>query len=567
MRQLMKRLMVNPVLAAELIAASFLANLLAMASPMFVTQVLNRYVAQGVDATLVTLTSGVVIACLMEFAFRQVKTRLARSLCATPEERTSMLGYAVLTQAKMSALERIPAGKQREIINGVADIEAAYSASNISAVLDVPFALMFLFVLFTMSPIVTAVAGIFILGTFIHGAWSARAMKDQSRKLQEASAMGNVLIGTAISETDLVRVFNAGDFLRKAWRNQTRVVQKLRRDLGADQGFVQTVTQSGTALMSVAVIAFAAVLVVKGDLNVGVMIGANILASRAIQPIARFSQLGATFAKADQAQAVLDEFARLPLEPERGSAKSDYQGGIELRDVAFMFNGASGPLFESLSLAIAPGNVIVVVGANGAGKTTLARMLTGLIEPARGQILADGMDLKQVAPEWWRRQVAYLPQEPTFLNATILDNLKVLNPQLDLDRINRIIDVTGLRKFIDESQKGFDTMIVDSGKQLAVGIRRRLALARALTGEAKLAIFDEPMDGLDAEGCATVYEVMKGLAKRGTTIIAMSHDRNFLKGGSAIIDLNSKPIPQVIRQATPAVEAQKPAPVRPQEVA
>jgi ATP-binding cassette subfamily C protein LapB len=295
----------------------------------------------------------------------------------------------------------------------------------------------------------------------------------------------------------------------------------------------------------VVVSATAATLVVQGKLDVGVMIGANILASRALQPISRFSQLGVTFAKAEQAQAMLEEFARLPIEPDRGSAKSDYRGAIELRDVGFMFQGASGPLFESLTVAIPPGSVVAVVGANGAGKTTLARLMVGLVEPMRGQVLIDGMELKQVAPEWWRRQIAYLPQEPTFLNATIIDNLRGLDPEISMEKLNRVIDVTGLRQFIDESPKGFETPITDNGRHMSVGIRRRLALARALTGEGKLAIFDEPMEGLDAAGCQTFYDVMKGLARRGTTIVAMSHDRNFLKGATAVIDLNCKPVPEI----------------------
>lgn len=548
--------MTNPVIAVELIMASFFANFLALASPMFVTQVLNRYVSQGVDATLVTLTTGVLIAVVLEFFFRQVKTKLARGLCVTPEEKASMLGFAVITQAKLAALERVPAGKQREVVSGVTEIENAYTASNISAVLDVPFALMFILVLLAMSPTIAAIVFVFLAGTFAYGAWSSHALKDDTKRLQDLSAQGNVLVSTAISETDLVRVFNAGDFLRRAWRNQTRVVQRLRRDISSQQGLVQTMTQSITALMSVVVIAVAAVLVVMGELNVGVMIGANILATRALQPIARFSQLGASFAKADQAQAMLDEFARLPLEADRGSAKSDYKGGVELRDLAFMFPGSSGPLFESLSLNIAPGNVVVAVGSNGTGKTTLARLLVGLMDPARGQILVDGMDLKQVAPEWWRRQIAYLPQEPSFLNATILENLKLLDPDIDMDRINRVIDVAGLRKFVDESPKGFDTPIADNGKQLAVGIRRRLALARALTGEARVAILDEPLEGLDAEGVGTVTEILKGLAKRGTTIIVMTHDRNFLKGGNALIDLSVKPVPLVTRMGKPAAHTE-----------
>ena len=148
------------------------------------------------------------------------------------------------------------------------------------------------------------------------------------------------------------------------------------------------------------VIATGATLVVKGEFSVGAMIGANILASRALMPITRFAQLGEVFAKARQSLELIREFTRLPLEPRTGSAKSKYSGALELRDVAFAFPNASGPLFESVNLSLAPGAVVVVTGGNGTGKTTMARILVGLLDPTRGQIFADGLDLRQAVPEW-----------------------------------------------------------------------------------------------------------------------------------------------------------------------
>ena len=559
MRELLARLFGRPIIGIEVIACTFLSNVMALATPLFVMTVLRRYVGQGVDATLITLTTGALIAVFMEFVFTQIRAKLAQGLSLTPDRRMGMEGFNILTQAKSAALDRVPPGKRQEIVGGVAAVETAYSASNITAVLDVPFALLFVGVLFLLSPTIGIIVLFFLVVVFFSGTMGARAMRDDTQKLTDASAMSSSLVGTAIREMETVRVFNAGDFMRRAWLSQLDKTQALRRRISWLQGFTQTITKSTTGLMSITVITIAATLVVAGELDIGIMIACNILGARALQPVSRFAQLGSTFAKAREALVLLDEFAKLPLEPESGSAKAEYNGGLELRDLAFMYPESSGPLFESLSLKLQPGSLLLVTGSNGTGKTTLARLLVGLIEPVRGQILADGLDLNQVAPEWWRRQVVYMPQEPAFLNATIEENLRLANPEIDMESLNRIVTAAGLREFIDESPNNFETPITDNGRQLAMGIRRRLALARALVSGGTLAIFDEPLEGMDAEGSKAVRKVIGHLASRGRTIVILAHDPNIVRGAHARIDLNVKPTPEV----TILREAQKPEAVAP----
>ncbi|MEQ8667503.1 MAG: ATP-binding cassette domain-containing protein [Rhodospirillales bacterium] len=545
MRELVRRLLALPRLSTQLVVASVFINVLALASPLFVMQVLNRYVAHGVDSTLVTLTTGVLIAIALEFAFRQVRTKLARSVSAGPDEKSALAGFKVITRAKTAALEQIAPETRREIVAGINHVEQAYNANNITAVLDVPFSLFFVVVLWLLEPVLSLIVLAFIIFVFVAGVLGARSMKPNTQKVQELGGVGSGLLSTATREGDTIRSFNAGGFVREAWQKHTRAIQRLRRDLTDRQGLVQTISQSANGLMSVAIIGVGAMLVVAGKMDVGAMIGGNILASRALQPISKFSQLGGTFAKAREALELFRKLATVPLERERGSALTQYQGSIEFRDLAFTYGGSNTPIFESLNLKLDPGKVLVVTGANGAGKTTFARLLIGLLEPSRGQILVDGLDLQQIAPEWWRKQVVYLPQEPGLLNASIEENIRINSPDLDSSALNAIIDTVGLRRFLDESPDGLDTPVIDNGWRLSEGIRRRIALARALATDGMLVVVDEPTESLDADGIEAVHGILGSMAARGRTIIIMSHERGVVKGAHTLVDLNVKPVPAV----------------------
>lgn len=547
MDELIRRLKLKPTLTAELAVASLFANLLALASPLFVTQVLNRYVNYGVNATLTTLAVGMVLALTLEFGFRQVRVRIARCISAGPDRQASLASFGVLTKARMAALERIPPGLRREILDGAAAVESAFNANNLAALFDVPFALLFVFVLFLLSPVLALIVLFFMAVVFASAAAGAKAVRLRSRELLNAAAMNNTLVNTAVREAETVRSFNAGPFLDELWLKQSAVTSGLRQWIIGRQGLLQTITRSAAGYMSLFIITFGAILVVDGNLSIGALIGANILASRALMPIARLASLIAEFIKAEQSLKIMREFAKLPLEAAGGSAKRQYSGAIEFRDLAFVYPGAKGPLFESLDLALAPGEILCVNGANGSGKTTLARLIAGILEPVRGHILADGLDLRQMSPAWWRRQIVYLPQEPAFLNATLGENLKINNPEVEEERLNQIIEAADLRDFLDESDGGFKTPITDNGRNLALGVRRRLALARALVTDGKLAVFDEPTEGLDAEGRKAVASVIKAMVGGGRAVILMSHDAGLLNEADIILDLNMKPSPKVTR--------------------
>lgn len=545
MGELFARLRRKPTQSALMIAASIFANLLGLASSLYVIQVLNRYVSHGVDSTLATLTVGVCLAILFEFGFRWSRMRLAAVVSGDPDHKLGVGAFGVLTTAKLSALDKVAPGERREALAGMEQVESAYSAPNLTALLDLPFSLLYLGAIFLISPPLALVVLIALSLVLVLGLVNQIGLRPLTRKLTEHQSKGHGMIGTTTSTAESVRAFGAGERLIQDWAANLALVQGLRRRLARRQGGLQSLTQSTQGLMSAGVIGLGATLVVAGDLDVGMMIGANLLAARALQPVTRFAQLSESLVKSGQAMERARALVALPVEPGEGAALRDYSGRLELRDVAFTPPGAPAPLFEDLTLSLEPGAVVALVGRNGAGKTTLVRLLAGLIDPDRGQILADGVDLRQLVPGWWRRQLVYLPQEPTFINGTIRDNLRMLKPDLTDEVLESLLERAGAARFVHETEKGLDTVIENNGMTLARGVRRRLAVARALASGGRLVLFDEPTEGMDEEGVRQVYETLIQLSRAGRTIVVSSHDQQIIRGAQILLDLDSKPRPTV----------------------
>ena len=546
MKELLARLLTRPAIFSEMIAASLLANVLALATPLFVIQVLNRYVAHGVDATLTTLAAGTVIAIALEFGFRQVRMRLAAFVNKSFDEGLTNSAFGVLTGAKTAALEALPPGLRQQIVSGADSLQTAYAAPNVAALFDVPFALVFVAVLFLLSPTLAVIVAVFLVLVFMIALMTLSSLRNPTRDMVAAGGRRGALIGVASAAADTLRAFNAQGFIRRQWREESALYQKLHRVVTGRQGLVQSLSVTAQGLMSVAVIATGAVLVVRGELDIGGMIGANILAARALGPIIKLAQMSEAFAKARQSLALLQEFSKVPQERTEGSALDEFSGALEFQDLAFVYPGQRAPLFESMSLKLEPGAFLIVAGSNGTGKTTLARLIVGLLEPIRGKILVDGVDLSQIVPEWWRKQIIYLPQEPGFLNATIRENMLAGNPDMDEETLNELVRTAGLKSFIDESPDGFNTALTNNGANLSLGVRRRLALARALATDGMLVVIDDLTEGLDAEGSQTVVNAMNKLSERGRTVIVFTHDPKIFTAAPRYLDLNSKPVPRLV---------------------
>ena len=543
MRYLLKQLGLRPFLTMELLIASLFVNILALAAPVFVIQVLNRYVAFGVDATLITLVSGALLAVLFEFLFRLVRIRLAGQVTDGPAEQTNLGIFNHLTGISLTHLDKITPGMRRQILQAGENLQTIFSPTTLVSLMDLPFLLLFLAGVYLLSPPLAMIAGAFVLAMLVISITGFLLMLRPQRDLMKHRSETDRLNANAVQAAETVRAFNARGYLIEKWRVGQETAAALTRKLVASRARLQGLAHGSSALLTIAIISAGALLVVDAKLDVGALIGANILAARALAEANRFAGQIENLARARQARKLVKELSQLPLERQQGSTLKGYTGALSLEDVSFKYSSAPAPLFEHLSLQLEPGSILVLQGDNGAGKSTLCRLLAGLLEPDRGRVTAAGVDLKQALPEWWRQQVSFLPQEADLLNASILDNLKLNAPDADTVLLTHSVDAAGVRKFIEESPDGFDTMITENGRTLARGTRRRLALARALVNQGPVVIFDEPTEGLDQKGCEAVYQILNRLTAEGRTIITASQDPKIMQAAHYLLDLNHKPIP------------------------
>jgi len=545
MRELIRRLTKYPLLFTEILIATFFIALLNLASPLYVINMLNRYVGYGFDGTLVTLTTGMLIAVALQFAFRVVRTKMLGPVSASPDAQLSEDALNALTQIRFGALNRINKGRLHETVGGLQQVQSAYEANNLTAVLDAPFALLYIAACYFLNPLLALIGlggiGCALLAGFI----SLQRNRKDTENLRKATTDHRGLIISTVNSGDTVRAFEGRPFLTRLWRRQIEMITALRFKLAVKKEQSQSFVQTVSLLMTVVLYATGAVLVVNGLLTVGALIGANILASRAYQNVVRLVQTVYLLHRANAAQDKLKALMQLPKEKSDGLAPQNYKGGLRINDLAFAYQGSTGPLFESVALDLKPRSILAVIGRNGTGKTTLARLIVGLLQPGRGEILADNINLRQLSPSWWRRQLIYFPQEPTFLNTTIRENLCLVNPEIDPEALKKIVRLADLSSYFDRTPQGLDTPLADGGRNLSLGIRRRLALARALVTGGTLAIMDEPTEGLDSTGQKAVYRLMNTIAKNGGTIIAFSHDERIIQGAHVVMDLNKKPVPDI----------------------
>ena len=196
-------------------------------------------------------------------------------------------------------------------------------------------------------------------------------------------------------------------------------------------------------------------------------------------------------------------------------------GHVEYRDVSFAY-GPGQPVLQTVSLVAKPGQTVALVGLSGAGKTTLVNLLPRFYDVALGEILIDGVNIRQVTLQSLRRQIGIVPQENVLFSGTLAENIAFGQKDFDLAAVETAARVANAHGFISQFSQGYHTWVGERGVNLSGGQRQRVAIARAVLFDPKILILDEATSALDAESEALVQEALERLMQ-GRTVFVIAH--------------------------------------------
>jgi subfamily B ATP-binding cassette protein MsbA len=320
----------------------------------------------------------------------------------------------------------------------------------------------------------------------------------------------------------VVRMFDAGRFEQQRFEREARVLRGGTMRSAAAAALLSPLTQIVASFGVAAILTLALLDAQRGGTSAGefmAFITALLLTSTPLRRLTDVSQ--PIVSGLIQARACF-ELCDTPSEPDHGTQELDrIRGRIDVEGLTVVHPGADRPALDGVSLSVAPGETVALVGPSGAGKTTLVNTLLGFVTPTRGCVRVDGHEIGTLRKASLRRQFAVVSQDIVLFDDTIAANV-AYGQDCDLDKVERCLRAAQLGDFVATLPEGLQTRIGTNGTRLSGGQRQRVAIARALYKDAAVWIFDEATSSLDSEGERAVHEAIE--QQRGErTLLLIAH--------------------------------------------
>ena len=507
---------------AEVALGSFIANLLAVSVALFSLQVYDRVIPHQSEATLWVLAAGAGLALLMEAILKIARARLMDGA-----GRQIEMNVQQLLMSRILGMRSERAGKSpSQLFSSMREfgsVREFFTASTIGALADIPFIFLFLAL---VASIAGNVVWVLVLGAILMigpGFIMQKRMIRLTQEMQGASARSSRLLHETIFELDTVKTQRAEDRVRRSWAELTALSalkSSEQRKLASTLTYWSQAVQQGTY---VAAVIMGTYLVFAGEFTVGSIIAVGILTSRTLAPL---TQLAGTMARWGNVKAALDGLSDIAEAPQDAQDTRSYlrretlEGGYELHEVRFGYDGDGAPVLDVPALSIQQGQKVAVLGTNGSGKSTFLKVLTGLYAPLHGRILVDGTDMGQIEPRDLRRLIGYLGQDVRLFTGSLRENLNLTLLERDDARLMQALDFAGLGPFVRNHPKGLELEILDGGQGLSQGQRQSIGWARLWLQDPKICLLDEPTSALDQTLEKTLVSRLETWLEGRTAVIA-----------------------------------------------
>ena len=497
--------------------ASLLLNVAMLMPSLYTLQVFDRVFASRSIETLAMLSALTLLALAFGYCMDVVRSRALAAAGRTLMERLS-------PPALEQALQRAAAGRGRgdvERVRDVAQLNGFLHGSGVRALFDAPWLPIYLGVIALMQPWLglTAAVGAALLLTI---AWTTERLTRTgadalTRRTRGVGRQAEALVRHA----EVLAVLGMAGSAVAAWQRRHAQWLDEQDRLGARTTRLSALARVARQGVQMSVLGVGAWLVVGADASPGIMVAATILLGRALQPVEQLIAGWKQLLDARGAWQRLSEPGSAPVQATTIKLPVP-SGRLTVERVVFTHDALRPALIKGVSFSVEPGQSLGIVGASGSGKTTLARLLLGLWVPRSGSVRLDGAELAQWDRDALGAHLGYLPQEASFIDGTVAQNIARLD-DLDDAQVIRAAQLAQAHDMILKLPQGYDTPLGDGGIALSGGQRQRIALARALHGAPKLVVLDEPDAHLDAHGELALKAALQALKARGTTVIVVGH--------------------------------------------
>lgn len=510
---------------------SLVINLLLLAPPLFMLQVLDRVLTSRSDETLLVLTAAAMAALVMMVLLDVLRGRL---LVAAGVALERLVGPRVLD----GLLRRAARLSGPQVLGGARDVNVLrtfLAGTGVISLFDTPWLPLFLLLIFLFHPLLGAVALAGAIAMLTVAFCNERATRAPLERAQTEARRAGRMADANVRNAEVVAALGMQAAVTRRWiaLNEAALREQVRASVvgGNFAGVSKFVRQ----LIQLAMLAAGAWLVVDYGVTAGVMMAATIILGRALAPVETLVASWRTFVEARSAWRRLDEL----LKDEPVSAKTELpapQGRLEVERAVFALRVEDRPIIRGVSFSLAPGETLGIVGPSAAGKSTLARLIVGIWRPQVGAVRLDGAEVSAWPRERLAPHLGYLPQDVELFAGTVAENIARLG-EPDALQVIRAAQRAQVHELILRLPNGYDTEIGEAGQALSPGQRQRIAFARALYGEPRLVVLDEPNSNLDRDGETALLQGLKALKEEGVTVVIIAHRPSLLAGVDKLLVL------------------------------
>lgn len=360
-------------------------------------------------------------------------------------------------------------------------------------------------------------------------------LRQMSRSAQRS--MGDIthVLEETLSGHKVVKIFGGQDYERERFFDATNRIRRFNMK--------QTVAAAANVPLVQLVVAIAlAVIIYYATLQTNLTVGGFVAFITAmlmlLAPIKRLTGVNESLQKGLAAAEIVFDMLDQDSEPDRGTLSLEStRGALELDDVSLVYEGTEHPALDHLSLKVAPGETVALVGASGSGKTSVANLIPRFYHPTGGRILLDGQDIETIRLADLRAQIAFVSQDVVLFNDTVAANIAYgRQNQATEEQIVAAAEAAHAMEFIRQMPEGLQTLVGENGVKLSGGQRQRIAIARALLKNAPILILDEATSALDTQSERHVQAALETLM-RGRTTIVIAHRLSTVEKADRIVVL------------------------------